>query len=394
MYKIPQAPNVGQIVIQTDFINHFGSFLTHEAGVGLMAYDMAEDGEILYGPVDCETEPLQRIVNIDGSPRQQKVRGIELPELKDIEKGDESKRTPFFADVYMLQKAIEVPLASLMKGWSNGSDRGFSSVSDAAAFRKRIEQFGDMTARQFLAKYNGWGAEEKEGIIKPVAEDIHAAAERLAGKEGGTAPYGCLYNSAVLFAALGDIASHERAANNFFAAARWLFARESFVAAAVLAEMAAEVSRSKEGVELSPEEEDHAPKLERLSEFYSLAADAWHKSLETDLTAETYAFRLYRGMRASWSMLNKSKVDRFLKMASHLSLASADFDKAAGDFMRRAWYGAQRYPMGRQEWAFVRDMINRAVSMWIPLNMAPVKVGTALEFARVAEKMDVEMTLG
>jgi hypothetical protein len=386
-------PDVGQIAIQTSFTMRFANFLTDEADVGLMAYDIAEDGEILYGRVDRGEEPLQRIVNIDGSPRQEMVRGIEIPELHDDRKKD-IEETPFYEDVYSLQKTIEVPLGALMTGWSDKSDRAFVSDDAREAFEKRIEMHGGMSAREFLAKYNGWGAEEKRGIIEPIAWDIHAAAERLAEKKGSgnPTPYGCLYNSAVLFAALDDIASHKRAADNFFAAAKWLFVRESFVAAAVLAELAAEVSMSKMGVELTPEEEEHTPNLERFNEFYSLAADAWHKSLETDLTPETYALRLYRGLRDASGIQDKTKMDRFLKMASHQSIAKADFEKAAADFMRRAWYGTQRFPMRSRDWACVRDMINRAVSMWMNLTeaMDPATVEAAHEYAREALRIEMD----
>jgi hypothetical protein len=358
---------------QATFIKDFGAFLADEAGIGLQPCGMTDEGEIRYGRVEEEAEPLEKVFLIDGSPRQERVGGVDIPELKD-RVGQVSEGSPFMNEVFALQKAIEVPLRPLMVGMG---EKGDQDAEMGAALQKRVALYGHLNAREFLARHYGRGGPESSRIIRIVAEDIAAVAQRLEAGEGNYMPNVFFLNSAVLFAALDEAVPNGLAVDNFFEAAKSLYIQKVFVGAAILAEKAVEVAGRESSKPLS---------IERSNVLHNFIADSWHRSLEADPSGETFGFRLYRGMHSAWNVQDKAVMGKFLKIASHLSLAEAGFEKAAHDFMRRGWYGAQRYPMTDKHWFVVGDMINRAVAIWIANGMDERTIEKAVRFSQQADK--------
>ena len=379
MSSISIMPATGLIAAQADFVAQFGTFLADSQRVGLVACDLEDDGEIVYGPVEGRLAPLQPIFNIDGSPRQGNVRNIEIPELKDMRDG-ESGKSPFYKDVFALQKSIEVPLAPLLRELGR-TELHSRDVGDRLV--SHIAMVGDMSARQFLAENYDKPPDDKARIIRPIAQDLSNIAERMV-EDGRGEPNVYLINSAALFAALGDRESDARAVDNFFAAAKSLFGAGNFVTVAVLAETASKVG------DRGTEDEDRAADLKTLMEVRTLAANAWYESLDIDFGPETYAFRLYRGMRSAWNIQDKTTIDKLLERASHMNLARADFPKVAADYLRRAWYATQRFPMSERDWVFVRGMINGAAAMWIGQSKSDDEIGQLLQFAKVTEKLGTQ----
>jgi len=375
------ATSAGHAAMQARFVQEFGAFLTDEAKIGLKPYGFSDDGEILYGPMEKEADPLEPIFLIDGSPRKERVGGVDIPELKDA-RGHEYRDIPFASDVFALQKAIEVPLAPLMTGISD--DEKNASAKNIELSR-RVAMYGHMSAREFLAEHYGRAGDEKERIIKPVAEDIDAVAQRHKAGEGNYMPNVYFFNSAILFAALGDSASSERAVNNFFEAARSLYVQKYFVAAAAVAEKALEMSQRDFAEPLGSDGSDV---------LRTMIADSWHCSLEANPGGATFLLRLYRGMRSAANIKDKAFMGKFLRLASHANLAQADFEKASSNFMRRAWYGAQRYPMDDTRWFIVQDMINRAVVYWISRGVEESVVERAVGFAQRAERIETGLKVG
>lgn len=339
---------------QAAFISDFGAFLIDEAEVGLQPYGLSDEGEILYGPLEREAEPLEPLFPTDGS-------------------------SPFSSEVSALQKAIEVPLRPLMVGV--GEKESDDPVPEGA-LAKRVSLYGHMTARKFLAEHSREGGDESIGIIRSVAKDIDVVAKSLKEGKGNYMPNVFFLNSAILFAALDDVASSRLAVNNFFEAARSLYTQKVFIGAAAMAEKAVEVATRGSSVPFS---------AGRLNELHTLVADSWHKSLEADPSGETYWLRLYRGMRSALHLEDKDFMGKFTRLASHMSVAEADFEKASRDFMRRGWYGAQRYPMTDQYWFSVKNVIDRAIAIWISQGLEEDMVEKAVIFSQTAEQLHAQM---
>ncbi len=375
MNGTPIAPSLSQ----AEFAAQLGTFLTHQAGVGLMPYDLRDDGEIVYESMDLPRPQLEPLIRIDGSPRQVRVRGMDIPELRDVREGQKFI-SPFVTNIFMLQKSMEVPLDGLMSGSLTSYADKFSARNLDGHFRARLDRFGGMTARGLLAAHASKSAQERARAIRPVAEDIYEVAQVVRKEDGEPIANAYFYNSAILFAALEGSDCHERAAENFYRAAKSLFGLGNFIAAAILSELAAHVGQ---------------PFVEALTlnKYRSYAANAWDRSIDADPEGENIPLRIYRGMLSSFDLPNKSVMEKLLRKASHLSLAGADVEAAADDFMRRAWYGAQRSDMTDKDWTFVRDMINRALSIWVNTGKDGATLDEAAEFAGTAEDFEVKETL-
>jgi len=380
MNGTPITLSIGQISTQAEFAAQLGVFLTHQAGVGLMPYDLKDHGEIVYESMDLPKPQLEPLIRIDGSPRQVRVRGIDIPELHESESG-KKLNSPFVSNIFMLQKSMEVPLSGLMTGSLTRTMNDFSSRALDGQFKRRLELFGDMTARAFLAAHAARGADERMRAIRPVAEDIFEVARGVREADGESIANAYFYNSAILFAALEGKDCHERAADNFYLAAKSLFGLKNFVAVAILSELAAHVGQS------------HLNEM-TLNKYRAYAANSWDKSIDEEPGGENIPLRIYRGMLGSFDLPNKSIMERLLRKASHLSLAGADPEAAAADFMRRAWYGAHRTVMADKDWAFVKDMINRAIAMWMNVGKDSATIDIAVGFATIAEDFEVEQTVG
>lgn len=376
------TPSTRLIASQANFVADLGTLLTDELGVGLVACDLTDEGEILYGPVGGKQAPLKTILNIDGSPRQGNIRKIRIPESRDVE-GTAEGRSAFYKDIWAVQKVIEVPLGALLR---DHSQMEFDTPAQRDVWMSHIALVGDLSAREFLAENYEKAPEEKARLIKPVAEDLAEVADRMT-RFRGDQPNVFLINSAALFAALGEREMDERAVNNFFTAAKILFDSGNFVSAAVLVEKASEI-----GSRVHDDGEDFSAvsRLDVLQEMRSLAGEAWYKSLDMDFGLSTYPFRLYRGMRSAWNMQDKTGIDNLLERATHLNYARANFANVAEDYLRRAWYATQRFPMTEKDWAFVQRMLDGAAALWIGLGRDDDDVEKLRGIVRSTEKLQVE----